>query len=85
MLEFFNPDLPNRPSRRAGLPKSSKEGWLARLARRLLIRMEVGSSQRPATLYLSSVDLMPMGTWVVVSEEDQLDLETGSHPTGGPN
>ena len=63
MLEFIAPDLPNRSSRRAGPSKTSKEGWLARLARRLLIRMEVGSSQRPATLYLSSVDLMPMGTW----------------------
>jgi hypothetical protein len=41
--------------------------------------MDVGSSQRPATLYLSSVDLMPMGTWVVVSEEDQHDPETGAH------
>ncbi|MDP6862527.1 MAG: hypothetical protein QGH80_02475 [Acidimicrobiales bacterium] len=79
MLEFITPDLSNRPSRRAGSSKSSKEGWLARLARRLLIRMDVGSSQRPATLYLSSVDLMPMGTWVVVSEEDQHDPETGAH------
>ena len=79
MLEFIAPDLSNRSSRRASSSKASKEGWLARFARRLLIRMDVGSSQRPATLYLSSVDLMPMGTWVVVSEEDQLDPETGSH------
>ena len=79
MLEFIAPDLPNRSSRRAGPSKTSKEGWLARLARRLLIRMEVGSSQRPATLYLSSVDLMPMGTWVVVSDADQDNPGTGSH------
>ena len=79
MLEFIAPDLPNRSSRRTGPSKTSKEGWLARLARSLLIRMEVGSSQRPATLYLSSVDLRPMGTWVVVSDAEQDNPGTGSH------
>ena len=77
MLEFITPDLLDQPRQLAGPPKGSKEGWFVRLARRLLIRMDVGTSQRPATLYLSSVDLMPMGTWVVIAEEDRVDLETG--------
>ncbi|HAF67594.1 MAG TPA: hypothetical protein DCX77_04625 [Acidimicrobiaceae bacterium] len=69
MLEFFTPDLPGRPVRKTGPRDTNKVGWFARLAERLLIRMDVGSSQRPASLYLSSVDLMPMGTWVVVDDK----------------
>ncbi|MAW72090.1 MAG: hypothetical protein VX971_07815 [Actinomycetota bacterium] len=48
----------------------NKERWLTRVARRLVFRIEVGSPERPATLYLSSFDMIPMGSWVVVSEED---------------
>ena len=75
MLECFIPDLPSRPPQAAAPRKSKQIGLFARLAERLLIRMEVGSAQRPASLYLSSVDLMPMGTWLIVDDEKQVGAE----------
>jgi hypothetical protein len=47
----------------------ARDGWLTRLARRLVFRMEVGTPERPATLYLSSFDMVPTGSWVIVTEE----------------
>ena len=75
MLEFFTPDLPSRPRRTTGPRETNQTGWFARLAERLLIRMDVGSKKHPASLYLSSVDLMPMGTWVVVIEDQHTEAE----------
>jgi len=78
MLDFLAYGLPRRPRRTKGLRDTKQTGWFARLAERLLIRMDVGSDKRPASLYLSSVDLMPMGTWVVVAEDKQTDSGTTS-------
>jgi len=72
MLEIPPISTSSTDPRAAGRRNSAaKEGWLARLARRLVFRMEVGTPQRPATLYLSSFDMVPSGGWVIVTEEDQ--------------
>ena len=64
----ISPQGPRGVSQRKSV---AKDGWLTRLARRLVFRMEVGTPQRPATLYLSSFDMIPTGSWVIVTEEDQ--------------
>ncbi len=68
MLEFLAPDVPRNSGRRDVPVSGAKQTLLARIARRLLFRMDVGTADKPATLYLSSVDLVPMGSWVVVTE-----------------
>lgn len=75
MLDFLAYSPPRRSRRTTGLRDTKQIGWFARLAERLLIRMDVGSNQHPASLYLSSVDLMPMGTWVVVVEDKRTEAE----------
>ncbi|MDG2025439.1 MAG: hypothetical protein P8J75_13385 [Actinomycetota bacterium] len=73
MLEIPPASISPRGQRGVRQQKSvaKKDGWLTRLARRLVFRMEVGTPQRPATLYLSSFDMIPTGSWVIVTEEDQ--------------
>ena len=69
MLEFLTPDLAGgepTPRKSKAVPS---EGFWSRLAKRLLFRLDVVTVDRPATLYLSSVDLVPMGTCVVVGPE----------------
>ena len=68
MLEFLAPDVPRSPARRSVPAAGIKQSLLARIARRLLFRMDVGTADKPAILYLSSVDLVPMGSWMVVTE-----------------
>ena len=79
MLEFLAPEVPRSPARK-GAPAANKQTLLARLARRLLFRMDVGTAEKPVTLYLSSVDLVPMGSWVVVTEQHSEGPVQGSCP-----
>ncbi|MBM36804.1 MAG: hypothetical protein VX963_01875 [Actinomycetota bacterium] len=74
-MEFLVPDVPRRSQRAADSQNDPKGTLLARIARRLLFRMDVGTAERPATLYLSSVDLVPMGSWVVVAEPSQAETD----------
>lgn len=69
MLEFLAPEVPRSPAPKGAPAATNKRTLLARVARRLLFRMDVGTAEKPATLYLSSVDLVPMGSWVVVTEQ----------------
>ncbi|HJM21759.1 MAG TPA: hypothetical protein QF409_07225 [Acidimicrobiales bacterium] len=72
MLDAPPTSVPPRDQNEIGRRKPArKEGWVSRLARRLVFRMEVGTSERPATLYLASFDMIPMGSWVVVPQEEQ--------------
>jgi len=74
-MEFLTPDVPRSSPRGADSHNKPKGNLLARIARRLLFRMDVGTAERPATLYLSSVDLVPMGSWVVVAEPNQAETD----------
>ena len=69
MLEFLAPDFPRNSTQSDAPVAMKRQTLLARIARRLLFRMEVGTADKPATLYLSSVDLVPMGRWVVVADQ----------------
>ncbi len=80
MLEFLAPEVPRSPARKGAPAATNKQTLLARLARRLLFRMDVGTAEKPATLYLSSVDLVPMGSWVVVTEQHSEDPAQSSGP-----
>ncbi len=69
MLEFLAPAFPRNSTQSDEPVAMKRQTLLARIARRLLFRMEVGTADKPATLYLSSVDLVPMGSWVVVADQ----------------